>query len=186
MTIPGFYDEVVPPTAGEMKQFLSSGFQVDRFKKAYGFRSIRTTNRAELIQRIWAAPTFEVHGLVGGYTGPGVKTVVPPFGELKVSMRLVPNQHPAKIFSRLKAHLKKQNPDILVEADGQLEPFCGVTQGPYAQALRQAVQAGFGKNPVTGPGRGIDRRRVSDGTDVEGAHSLFRLESARARLPCPE
>ena len=77
VTIPGFYDEVIPPTAGEMKQFLSSGFQVDRFKKAYGFRSIRTQNRAELIQRIWAAPTFEVHGLVGGYTGPGVKTVVP-------------------------------------------------------------------------------------------------------------
>lgn len=147
VTIPGFYDEVIPPTAGEMKQFLSSGFQVDRFKKAYGFRSIRTTNRSDLIQRIWAAPTFEVHGLVGGYTGPGVKTVVPPFGELKVSMRLVPNQHPAKIFSRLKAHLKKLNPDIRVEADGQLEPFRGVTQGPYADALRQAVRAGFGKNP---------------------------------------
>ena len=48
VTIPGFYDEVVPPTAGEMKQFLSSGFQVDRFKKAYGFRSIRTTNRCRV------------------------------------------------------------------------------------------------------------------------------------------
>ncbi len=147
VTIPGFYDDVVPPTAAEMKQFLSSGFQVDRFKKAYGFRSIRTTNRAELIQRIWSSPTFEVHGLVGGYSGPGVKTVVPPFGELKVSMRLVPNQKPATILSRLKAHLKKLNPDICVEPDGQLEPFRGVTQGSYADALRQAVRTGFGKNP---------------------------------------
>ena len=148
VTIPGFYDEVVPPTAEEMKQFLSSGFRVDRFKKAYGFRSIRTKTRSELLQRIWASPTFEVHGLVGGHMGTGVKTVVPPFGELKVSMRLVPNQQPAVILSRLKAYLKKQNPDIRVEADGQLEPFRGVTQGPYAEALRQAVRSGFGKNPA--------------------------------------
>lgn len=147
VTIPGFYDEVIPPTAAELKQFLSSGFEVNRFKKAYGFRSIRTRNRAELLQRIWASPTFEVHGLVGGYTGLGVKTVVPPFGELKVSMRLVPNQKPATIYSRLKAHLKKLNPDIRVEADGQLEPFRGVTQGPYADALSRAVRTGFGKTP---------------------------------------
>ncbi len=147
VTIPGFYDEVVPPTAEEMKQFLASGFQVDRFKKAYGFRSIRTENRSDLVQRIWASPTFEVHGLVGGYMGPGVKTVVPPFGELKVSMRLVPKQHPAKIFSQLQRYLKKQNPDIRIEAEGQLEPFRGVTQGPYAHALHQAVRTGFGKNP---------------------------------------
>lgn len=147
VTIPGFYDEVVLPTAAELKQFLSSGFEVNRFKKAYGFRSIRTRNRAELLQRIWASPTFDVHGLVGGYTGLGVKTVVPPFGELKVSMRLVPNQKPATIYSRLKAHLKKLNPDIRVEADGQLEPFRGVTQGPYADALSLAVRTGFGKTP---------------------------------------
>ena len=148
VTIPGFYDEVIPPTAEEMKQFLSSGFQVERFKKAYGFRSIRTRNRADLIQRIWTSPTFEVHGLVGGYTGTGVKTVVPPFGELKVSMRLVPNQQPTTILARLKAHLRKLNPDIRVEAEGQLEPFRGMTQGPYADALRQAMRTGFGKTPA--------------------------------------
>ena len=61
-------------------------------------------------------------------------------------MRLVPNQKPATILARLKAHLKKLNPDIRVEADGQLEPFRGVTQGPYADALRQAMRTGFGKN----------------------------------------
>ncbi len=145
--IPGFYEDVVPPTASEMKEFLSSGFEVARFKKAYGFRSIRTENRADLIKRIWTLPTFEVHGLAGGHMGPGVKTVVPPFGELRISMRLVPNQRPSVILSRLKAHLKKHNPDIRVEDNGQLEPFRGVTQGPYAQALSQAVRTGFGKSP---------------------------------------
>ncbi len=145
--IPGFYDDVCPPTAAEMKQFLASGFQVAQFKKAYGLRSLRTDNRADLLKRIWTSPTFEVHGLAGGHLGPGVKTVVPPSGELRVSMRLVPNQRPAVILSRLKAHLKTHNPDIRVEGEGRLEPFRGVTQGPYAHALSQAVRTGFGARP---------------------------------------
>ncbi|MEC4674021.1 MAG: M20/M25/M40 family metallo-hydrolase [Nitrospirota bacterium] len=145
--IPGFYDEVKAPTAKERKEFLASGFNVSGFKKAYGFHKLRTENPADLITRIWAAPTFEVHGLVGGHSGPGVKTVVPPHGELKVSMRLVPNQHPKRIFAGLKRFIKTLNPDIRIQCDGQLEPFRGVTDGPHAEALRAAVRAGFGKNP---------------------------------------
>ena len=82
--IPGFYQDVVEPTKAEIKSFLRSGFQVSRFKQAYGFKTLRTHEPADVMRRIWAAPTFEVHGLVGGYHGPGVKTVVPGHGELKV------------------------------------------------------------------------------------------------------
>ena len=108
--IPGFYQDVVEPTKAEIKSFLRSGFQVSRFKQAYGFKTLRTHDPAEVMRRIWAAPTFEVHGLVGGYHGPGVKTVVPGHGELKVSMRLVPNQTPEKTFALLKKHVAKINP----------------------------------------------------------------------------
>jgi len=146
--IPGFYDDVVSPTKAEIRQFLSSGFQVKRFMKAYGFRSLRTTNTADVLRRIWAAPTFEIHGLVGGYIGPGVKTVVPGKGELKVSMRLVPNQRPQKIAALLKKFLRSKNPDIKVEVEGMLEPFQGVRTGPYAEAARRACRAGFGKEPA--------------------------------------
>lgn len=146
--IPGFYDEVVPPTKAEIKSFLASGFQVERFKKAFGFRSLRTTDPAEVLRRIWAAPTFEVHGLVGGYVGPGVKMVVPGYAELKVSMRLVPNQRPEKIFRLFKKFLAKQNPNVTVEAEGMLQPFRGIFSGPYADAARRAMKAGFGKEPA--------------------------------------
>ena len=145
--IPGFYDDVKGPTAKEMKEFLASGFEVARFKKAFGFHTLRTEKTADLLKRIWAAPTFEVHGLVGGHYGPGVKTVVPPFGELKISMRLVPNQDPGKILAGLTRFLKALNPDIRIQCDGQLKPFCGVTDGPHAEALRAAVRFGFGKDP---------------------------------------
>jgi len=146
--IPGFYDDVVPPTKEEIKSFLASGFQVKQFMRAHGFRSLRTTNPAEVVRRIWAAPTFEVHGLVGGYQGPGVKTVVPAHGELKISMRLVPNQRPEKIFALVRRFVARQNPNVKVEAEGMLQPFRGLFSGPYAEAIRRSVRAGFGKEPA--------------------------------------
>jgi acetylornithine deacetylase/succinyl-diaminopimelate desuccinylase-like protein len=146
--IPGFYKDVVEPTKAEIKSFLASGFQVKRFMKAYGFHSLRTTNAADVLQRIWAAPTFEVHGLTGGYHGPGVKTVVPGHGELKVSMRLVPNQTPEKVFRLLQRFVKKLNPHVRVEREGMLQPYRGVLSGPYVEAIKRAVKAGFGKEPA--------------------------------------
>ena len=146
--IPWFYQDVVEPTKAEIKSFLRSGFQVSRFKQAYGFKTLRTHDPAEIMRRIWAAPTFEVHGLVGGYHGPGVKTVVPGHGELKVSMRLVPNQTPEKTFALLKQHVAKLNPDVKVEREGMLQPFRGVFDGPYVEAVKRSVKAGFGKEPA--------------------------------------
>ena len=69
--IPGFYQDVVEPTKAEIKSFLRSGFQVSRFKQAYGFKTLRTHDPAEIMRRIWAAPTFEVHGLTAAIMGQG-------------------------------------------------------------------------------------------------------------------
>ncbi len=146
--IPGFYDDVVPPTRAELKDFVASGFQVRKFKETYQLRSLRTSDPKDLLKRIWASPTFEIHGLTGGHTGPGMKTIVPAWGELKISMRLVPNQHPQKIFRLLKKHLRERHPDIEVINDEALEPFRGISEGPYATALQDSVEKGFGRRPV--------------------------------------
>jgi acetylornithine deacetylase/succinyl-diaminopimelate desuccinylase-like protein len=146
--IPGFYDDVVQPTKAEITNFLRSGFDVKRFMRSYGLKSIRVTDPAEVLRRIWASPTLEVHGLAGGYTGPGVKTVVPGYGELKMSMRLVPNQRPEKIYALLRRFVARQNPDVKVEADGMLQPFKGTFDGPYAEAIRRALHSGFAKEPA--------------------------------------
>jgi acetylornithine deacetylase/succinyl-diaminopimelate desuccinylase-like protein len=146
--IPGFYKDVVEPSKAEIKSFLKSGFQVKRFKEAYGFHTLRTYDPAEITRRIWAAPTFEIHGLTGGYHGPGVKTVVPGHGELKVSMRLVPKQTPEKAFALLKKYVAKLNPNVKVEREGMLHPFQGSFDGPYVDAVKRAAKAGFGKEPA--------------------------------------
>lgn len=146
--IPGFYKDVVQPTKEEIRSFLKSGFQVKRFKQAYGFHSIRTDDPAEVTRRIWAAPTFEIHGLTGGYHGPGVKTVVPGGGELKISMRLVPNQTPEKVFALFKKYVSKLNSDVKVIPEGMLHPFKGSFEGPYVECIKRAAKAGFGKEPA--------------------------------------
>jgi acetylornithine deacetylase/succinyl-diaminopimelate desuccinylase-like protein len=146
--IPGFYRDVVKPTKAEIRSFLKSGFQVKRFKEAYGFATLRTDDPAEVTRRIWAAPTFEIHGLTGGYHGPGVKTIVPGHGELKVSMRLVPNQTPEKVFAQLKKYVAKLNPQVKVEREGMLHPFKGSFDGPYVECVKRATKAGFGKEPA--------------------------------------
>jgi len=146
--IPGFYDRVIRPTKAELDGFMRSGFTVNRFKRAHGFRTLRTSAVRDVMRRIWAEPTFEVHGLVGGYTGTGVKTVVPAWGELKVSMRLVPDQRPDHIVRLFTRFIKGQNSDVTVAVEGRLDPFRGVQSGPYAEAAKRAMRAGFGKTPV--------------------------------------
>lgn len=146
--IPGFYDDVVEPTETELRDFERSGFSVADFKKDHLFTSLRTEDALEVMKRIWAMPTFEVHGMVGGYTGPGVKTIIPPRGELKATCRVVPNQKPEKIFQLVKDFVKKRNPDVEVHPEGMLAPYQGQTTGPFADAVRRSIAFAFGQEPV--------------------------------------
>lgn len=146
--IKGFYDDVVKPSKAELESFARSGFSVSRFKKVYGLRSLRSSDPLEVMQSIWSRPTFEVHGIAGGYQGAGIKTVVPPFAEAKVSLRLVPNQTPAKALAQLTAEVKRLNPDVVVTGQSSLAPFRGETTGPLAEAAAAALRFGFQKSPV--------------------------------------
>jgi acetylornithine deacetylase/succinyl-diaminopimelate desuccinylase-like protein len=116
--------------------------------KDHGFRSIRTKDPLEVMKRLWALPTFEVHGLVGGYSGPGVKTVVPPNAELKVSVRLVPDMSPAKIARAVRAFVKRRNPDVRIETDPAALYFKGHISGPYVDAVKSAIRFTWGKEAV--------------------------------------
>jgi acetylornithine deacetylase/succinyl-diaminopimelate desuccinylase-like protein len=146
--IPGFYEDVAPLTARERKDFLASGFSVPRFMKDHGFKSIRTRDPLDVMKRLWAMPTFELHGIVGGYTGPGVKTIVPPRAEMKATVRLVPDMKGEKVGRLVKAFVKKRNPDVTVEVGSSAPPYKGVITGPHVEAAQRAVEFAFGRKPV--------------------------------------
>lgn len=144
--IPNFYADVQEPSEDEKNNFVKSGFNLENFKKAHELKSLRTNDVKEGSQRIWARPTLEVHGITGGYTGPGVKTIVPHHAEAKISMRLVPNQDPQKALKLFTDFVKQRCPDCEVHAEGSLKPFIGEFSGPYAQAASAAMHDAFGKD----------------------------------------
>src|SRR2546423_9842810 len=95
--IKGFYDDVIPPSKKELRDWANCGFSVKGYKQAHHLKKMRTEDPHEVMKRIWGMPTLEIHGVVGGYQGPGVKSIVPPRAELKASCRLVPVQDPARL-----------------------------------------------------------------------------------------
>ena len=146
--IPGFYDDVARPTAAERAGFARAGFSSKRFKAAHELTSLRPAkNDVDLMQAIMARPTFEVHGLVGGYSGPGIKTIVPHRAEAKLSTRLVPNQKPAKVFKLIKAFMKRRMPDAVVTHEASLDPYLAPLGGIENAAAADAMRETFGKQP---------------------------------------
>jgi len=146
--IPGFYDDVTPVSDAELDSFVRSGFTIEGFKKDFELTSLRSNEARDGARRVWAEPTLEVHGIVGGYTGPGVKTVVPHQAEAKISFRLVPDQDPDKIWARVSAFVKERCPDVQVVREGSLRPYIGQLSGPFNQAAAEAVKEAFGQEPA--------------------------------------
>jgi len=146
--IPGFHDDVAKLSKAEMANFLASGFSVKQFKQAHELKKIREGDAADLAARLWARPTFEVHGIVGGYTGPGVKTAIPYRAEAKISMRLVPNQRADKVLKLVRNFIKEKNPDVQFLPESYLSPYLGPHTGRFADAARDAVRTAFGKQPA--------------------------------------
>ncbi len=141
-------DGVIPPSPEEVAGFMASGFDPDYFRRSYGLEKLETDVPLEMMLRTWARPTFEVHGLAGGYTGPGVKTAVPPDAELKLSFRLVHGQDPAHVEARLREFVAAVNPDVEVIATGCLAPYLGRLDSPAFAAVRAGMTRAFGREPV--------------------------------------
>jgi len=145
--IPGFYDDVRKVTSAEKKSFARLGFSAKTFKAAHELSSLRFKDDGRLMEAIMAQPTFEVHGIVGGYTGPGIKTIVPHAAEAKLSTRLVPDQRAETVFKLVKAFIRKRCPDAEVTFEKALAPYIADIGGPYNAAAARAVKDAFGKEP---------------------------------------
>ena len=146
--IKGFYDDVKPATKKEVKSFLDSGFTTKKFKAAHELKTLRFNDAERVLKAIMAEPTFEVHGITGGYQGPGVKTIVPYHAEAKISCRLVPDQNPKRVFKLIRDFVRKQNPDVVVEFESALGPYTGEFSGEYADAAAEAMKYAFGLQPA--------------------------------------
>lgn len=113
--IPGFYKRVKKPTSAELTSWKKLPFNEKNFmKKEIGTTALVGEKGFSVLERLWSRPTLEVHGIRGGFTGEGAKTVIPAVATAKISMRLVPDMKPTEILSAYKSYVKKITPKGIV------------------------------------------------------------------------
>jgi len=109
--VPGMYDDVTPPAEAEIDSWRLLPFrEADFLRNEVGSTALTGESGRSILERIWSRPTFEVHGIAGGFTGAGAKTVIPSKATAKVSFRLVPNQNPDKILASFREFLQNNAP----------------------------------------------------------------------------
>ena len=149
--IPGFYDDVRALRDEERAEFKKLPFNETRYRKDLGAPKLFGESGYTTLERVWARPTFEVNGLLSGFTGEGAKTVIPAVAMAKVSMRLVPDQDPDKIAQLFEAYVAKVAPKTVETKVTRMhggKPWMTDFDNRFVQAAGRAIEKGFGKAPV--------------------------------------
>ncbi|HWO57584.1 MAG TPA: dipeptidase [bacterium] len=151
VAIPGFYDDVVELTAAERAEFARLPFNEAEYMKHLDVNALSGEKGFTVLERLWARPTCDVNGLKAGYQGVGAKTVIGAEASAKISMRLVPNQDPAKIRAAFEAYIKSIAPPgvtVRCENYGMARPVVVPTDSPALAKVRGAMEKAFAAKTV--------------------------------------
>ena len=149
--IPGFYDDVEPPSAEELEEWKTVPITAELLRAEMGVTELAGEAGYSVLERMSTRPTLDVHGVMGGFTGAGSKTVIPARARAKVSTRLVPRQDPARVLAGLReavARLATPGTQAHVVELGSAPPVRLAADHPGVDALRKAFSAAYGATPV--------------------------------------
>jgi acetylornithine deacetylase/succinyl-diaminopimelate desuccinylase-like protein len=150
--IRGIYDQVAEPAPAELESWASLPFDEKEFlAKEVGSSRLTGEPGRSVLERVWARPTFEVHGIAGGFTGAGAKTVIPAKATAKVSIRLVPWQDPEQVIASFRAWVKANLPQGIAAEVKVLSASPGLVVNPQHPAIDVAARSFgeiFGKSTV--------------------------------------
>ncbi len=152
LKIPGFYDRVVPPSQKERAAWASLPFDEKEYtEKEMGAKELVGEPEVTLFERVWARPTLEVHGIRGGFTGEGAKTVIPARAVAKISTRLVGDQRTGEAIEQLRGAIEAVCPkgvtaELKVLSAGA--PSLTDPDNPFIHAAAEAMKQTFGKETV--------------------------------------
>ncbi|MGA2820463.1 MAG: M20/M25/M40 family metallo-hydrolase [Anaerolineales bacterium] len=145
--IPGFYDEVLPPSPRDLELLSKIPDPSQTFRQTYGLRGFLKdlTGGLQLQREAVFAPTCTICGLTSGYQGPGSKTVLPARASAKVDFRLVPNQRPEDILQKLRRHLATEGfADVEVNYLGSEPPGRTDPDHPFVRLVAEAARDVYG------------------------------------------
>lgn len=150
--IPGFYDDVRPPTERQRNLLAALPLQEEQEKIEHGFTHYAGNLSGQGLREVVFLPTCTINGLKSGYQGKGSKTIIPASASCKIDFRLVPDQDPKEVVRKLRAHLDAQGFDdieILAEPGGR----AGIVDpdDPFVQLALEAARAVYGTEPVVNP-----------------------------------
>jgi len=152
LQIPGIYNDVDEPAAAEIASWKKLPFQEAEFlKKEVGSTQLTGEQNRLVLERVWSRPTFEVHGIAGGFTAAGAKTVIPAKAVAKVSFRIVPRQKPDEVISAFREWVNRNTPKGIKTEVRVLSSAPGLVVNPDHPAIRIAARAFgevFGKETV--------------------------------------
>jgi len=142
LQIPSIYDEVAQPADAEKQSWDGLGFDEAEFlRNEVGSTCLTGEPGHSALERIWARPTFEVHGIGGGFTGPGSKTVIPARATAKVSVRLVPDQNLEKVVAAVREFVRNNTPVGIETEVRTMASSPAVLADPQHPAVRTAAEA---------------------------------------------
>ena len=151
VTLPGFYDKVLPIDAEERAELARLPVGDEFFLQSTGAPGLWGEEGYTTVERVGARPTLEVNGLLSGFTGEGAKTVLPAWAMAKISTRLVPDQTPEDVHQQMLKYLEAKAPKsvrwTLEDMHGG-EPSMSDRHSPYVQALSAALETVWNKRPV--------------------------------------
>lgn len=151
ITIPGFYDKVAELTSAEREALNKAPFDLEQYKKELGIAEVTGEKGYTTLERTGIRPTLDCNGIWGGYTGEGAKTVLPAKASAKISMRLVPHQHPEEIADLFTQHFMAIAPKtVTVKVTPHHGGFPAVTptSSKAYKAAEKAFEEVWGKNPI--------------------------------------
>ena len=148
VTIPGFYADVIELTEHERATWRRLPFDEAAFLADLGIPVGNGEAGYSTLERQWARPTLDVNGLTAGYQGQGAKTVIGSTASAKLSMRLVPDQHPATIqaaFERALDAFMPANVEHAIQWFGASAPVLVPIDGRATTLAAEALAVGFGQ-----------------------------------------
>jgi len=142
LQVPGIYNDVDEPAAAEIASWKQLPFQESEFlSKEVGSTQLTGEPNRMVLERVWSRPTFEVHGIAGGFTAAGAKTVIPAKAVAKVSFRIVPRQNPDEVLSAFREWVRKNTPKGVQTEVRVLSAAPGLVVNPDHPAIRIAARA---------------------------------------------
>jgi acetylornithine deacetylase/succinyl-diaminopimelate desuccinylase-like protein len=150
--IPGFYKRVGKPTSKQRAAWKRLPFSERNFlREEVGSAALAGERGYPVLERLWVRPTLEVHGIKGGFTGDGAKTVIPAVATAKISMRLVPAMSPKEVIAQFTRSVKNLTPrgiQTAVRVISQAPPAVVSTDSPYVMAAAEAMGEVFKRKAV--------------------------------------